>query len=236
VPWGSIDWKGVARIWRASGRTLATISVYTYWARRYMEACRSRRTELADSLKEAPVKRFYAAQVRSGNTTPPAAVRALWCALVMMGERVSAWRTPPEQAPFLPLVRDFVGYRLSHRGIARKSARFDAAVVSAFLRLLRRRRRTVAQLRLCDVDAFVEELGRTWAPRSVAAACSTLRALLAFLFATGRCKVDLAAQIISPPLRRLDRPRELYRGRTSSDFSARLMSAGALGRGTSRSS
>jgi integrase len=123
-----------------------------------------------------------------------------------MGHALPAWRPSPPKQPFAPLVREFVAYRLSHRGVAVKSAHFDAEVASAFLRSLNRRRRAVAHIRLTDVDAFVEERGRRWAPSSVAAACSTLRAFLAFLFAKGRCRTDLAGLVISPRVRRLNRP------------------------------
>jgi integrase len=206
VPFDSIDWEQVAARWRESGRTPATISHYLYWARRYVEACLARDVQLADCLTERPVKQFFAARLKAGDTSPPAAVRALAYAMVAMGRKLPAWRSPSPQRPLAPLVREFVAYRLNHRGVAIRSSHFDAEVASAFLRLLGRRRRAVAHVRLSDVDAFVEERGRRWAPISVAAACSTLRAFLAFLFATGRCRADLAGQVISPRIRRLNRP------------------------------
>ncbi len=206
VPLGRIDWKRVTAIWRASSRTPATISQYLYWARRYVTTCLSRGNDLRESLTEASAKQFFATRLRRGDTTPTAAVRALSCALRVMGQNVPAWRLPSPKPSRPPLVDEFVAYRIAHRGVAPRSARFDAEVASAFLRLLDQRRRAVARVHLSDVDAFVEERGRKWAPRSVAAACSTLRAFLQFLFATGRCRADLAALVVSPRLRRLDRP------------------------------
>lgn len=202
----AIDWKQVAALWRESRRTPATITRYLYWARRYVRACLARGADVADCLTEAPVKRFFAARVKAGDTSAPAAVRALAYALVAMGRALPAWRLSPPKRPLASPVREFVAYRLSHRGIAARSAHFDAEVASAFLRSLGRRRRAVAHVGLADVDAFVEERGRRWAPISVAAACSTLRAFLAFLFATGRCRTDLAGLVISPRIRRLNRP------------------------------
>lgn len=202
----AIDWAQVTTRWRASGRTAGTVMHYLYWARRYVDACLARGADLADCLTEGPVKRFYAARVKAGDTSCSAAVRALACTLVAMGHELRAWRSPPPTRPLAPLVSEFVAYRLSHRGVALKSSRFDAEVVSAFLRSLGRRHRTIADVRLSDVDAFVEERGRRWAPISVAAACSTLRAFLAFLFATGKCRADLAGLVISPRIRTLRRP------------------------------
>lgn len=202
----TIDWKQVTSRWRESGRTPATISRYLYWARRYVSACLGGAARLRDWLTESAAKRFFSARVRAGDTGPTSAVRALACALAGMGHELLPWRPPRPERPLVPLVADFVAYRLRHRGVAIRSAHFDATVASAFLRLLGRRRRAVADVRLCEVDAFVESLGRRWAPISVAAACSTLRALLDFLFATGRCKTDLSPLVMRPRVRRADRP------------------------------
>ena len=206
MPLDPIDWKHVAVRWRASGRTEATISRYLYWARRYVEVCLSRNVDLTDRLTEGPVKRFFAARVRAGDSTPPTAVRALWCALLLIGHHLPAWRSAPAKRPLGDVVREFVAYRLSHRGVAIATTRSDAEVASAFIRFLRRRGRGVAHARVSDVDGFVEQRARKWAPKSVAAACSTLRAFLAFLFATGRCRTELAPLVASPRIRRLDRP------------------------------
>jgi integrase/recombinase XerD len=201
-----IDWERVAASWRASGRTPATISNYLYWGRRYVATCLSRGNELGESLTEASARRFYATRLRKGDPTPTAAVRALWCALVAMGHELPLWRSSPSPKRPPPLVSEFVAYRVAHRGIAPASVRFDAEVAAAFLRFLDRRRRPIARVHLSDVEAFVEKRSRRWAPKSVAAACSTLRAFLAFLFATGRCRADLAQLVMSPRVRRLDRP------------------------------
>lgn len=206
MPLDSIDWKHVAARWRTSGRTEATIARYLYWARRYVEGCRSRQVDLAKHLTEGHVKRFFAARVRAGDTTPPAAVRALWCALRLSGQLLAPWRAAPAKRPLGDLVREFVAYRRNHRGVAIATMRADAEVASAFMRFLRRRGRAVTHARVSDVDEFVEQRARTGAPKSVAAACSTLRAFLAFLFATGRCRTELASLVVAPRMRRLDRP------------------------------
>ncbi len=202
----SIDWKQVASRWRESGRTPATISRYLYWARRYVAACLGCGASLRDWLTEAAAKRFFAARVKAGDTGPTSAVRALACALAGMDHELLPWRPPPPEPRLAPLVADFVAYRLHHQAVAIPSSRFDAKVVAAFLGLLGRRHRAVAGVRLCDVDTFIDGLGRRWAPISVAAACSTLRSFFAFLFATGRCNRDLTGLVLSPRVRRFNRP------------------------------
>ncbi len=201
-----IDWKRIVASWRASGRTPATISRYLYWARRYVDACSERGADLDACLTEVAVKRFFAARVKVGDTGPTSAVRALAYALFGMEHEVPPWRPPRPEIRLPPLVAAFVAYRLRHRGIAIRSSRFDAKLVSTFLVFLGRRHRTVADVRVSDIDSFVQARGETWVPTSVASACSTLRAFLAFLFATGKCKRDLAGLVLSPRIRRSSRP------------------------------
>src|ERR1700690_4357002 len=122
MPADAIDWKQVASFWAESHRTPATIARYLYWARRYVGAFTARGVDLVESLTEAPVKRFFAAQLRAGDTSPPAAVRALAFALVGMGRVLPAWKSSPPKRQLVTLVRDFVAYRLSHRGVAIRGA------------------------------------------------------------------------------------------------------------------
>jgi site-specific recombinase XerD len=202
---GAGDWKRILSIWRSSGRTVATVERYGYWARRYVEACVSRGARIEDSLTEPQVRRFFVNRVEARDTTPVAAVRALWCALRAMGHCLPPWREARREPFRPPVVQEFIAHRLRHRGIAIGTARGDAHLASAFLQFLRSRQRRVAAACVADVDDFVAECARKWAPKSVAAACSTLRAFLSFLFATGRCRTDLAS-MVAPRPRRLDRP------------------------------
>jgi site-specific recombinase XerD len=125
-----------------------------------------------------------------------------------MGAQVPTWRGPsPRSTPTLSvIVRGFVEYRLRHRGVAKQTTWIDARVASAFLGLLRSRGRRVADTRVVDLDDFVLKLAAKLAPRTVAGDCSTLRAFLRYLHATGRLPADLAACVAAPRIRRLDRP------------------------------
>jgi integrase/recombinase XerD len=161
---------------------------------------------LGDCLTEAKAREFFAKRGKVGGRVPTTAVRAVAHAMVGMGQQLPSWRPPRPERPLGPVVAEFVAYRLRQRGVAIRSSQFDTRVATAFLRMLRSRRRTVGGVRLCDVDAFVHALGRRLAPASVASACSSLRAFLAFLFAAGRCKMDLAGLVIAPRIRRINRP------------------------------
>jgi site-specific recombinase XerD len=203
---GARDWKRILSIWRSSGRTVATVGQYRYWARRYVEACVSRGARIEDTLTEPQVRRFFVERVEARDTAPVAAVRALWCALRVMGQRLPAWREERNEPFRAPVVQEFIAHRLRYRGIAIGTARGDAHLASAFLQFLRSRHRRVAVACVADVDDFVAECARKWAPKSVARVCSTLRAFLSFLFATGRCRVDLTPVVVAPRTRWLDHP------------------------------
>jgi site-specific recombinase XerD len=103
-------------------------------------------------------------------------------------------------------VLEFVEHRRHHCGVARGTTPFDAQTASLFLAFLRRRGRGVARVRIADVDDFVASYSRKWAPKTVAGLCSTLRAFLSFLHLTGRVRTDLASLVVSPRIRRSDRP------------------------------
>jgi site-specific recombinase XerD len=125
-----------------------------------------------------------------------------------MGAQVPTWRGPSRRSASSRsiIVRGFVEYRLCHRGVAKATTLSDARVASAFLGFLRSRRRRIAAVRVADLDDFVLGLASKWAPKTVAGDCSTLRALLRFLHATGRLPVDLAACVAAPRIRSFDRP------------------------------
>ena len=213
----TIDWRRVVTVWRGSGRTPGTIQVYAYWARRYATYCDARGKPLLTQLTQAKVDKFVAEEVRGRRrrarsrgtcSVPCHAVRALSCALGAMGAQVPAWREPSRRSASArsSIVRGFVEYRLCHRGVAKATTLSDARVASAFLRFLRSRRRRIAAVRVADLDDFVLGLASKWAPKTVAGDCSTLRALLRFLHATGRLPVDLAACVVAPRIRSFDRP------------------------------
>jgi integrase/recombinase XerD len=75
-----------------------------------------------------------------------------------------------------------------------------------FLAFLRSRGRSVSQLRLSDVDAFILHLRPRYSRSVVSDYCSCLRGFSRFLYATGRLSVDLSPSIVAPTVRRAERP------------------------------
>jgi site-specific recombinase XerD len=137
--------------------------------------------------------------------------RALSCALVALGHDVRPWETPWEASPpaqkLSPIVSEFVEHRLRHRGIARSTIPHDVVCATSFLRFVRDKDRRISRLRIVDADAFILGCGTTkWAPKTVAGVCSSLRAFLRFLHASGRLRFELASSVIVPRVPAHDRP------------------------------
>ena len=105
-----------------------------------------------------------------------------------------------------PLVRSFVDFRLRHHGVASSTGPNDANCATRFLDWVRLRRRSVAQIRVADVDDFVTECASRLAPKTVAGMCSSLRAFLRYLHGAGRIRHDLASFVAGPRIRWGDRP------------------------------
>jgi integrase/recombinase XerD len=211
----SIDWKRVTAIWRASGRTPGTIDAYSYWARRYVRNCVTEGRAPLACLTRADVTKYSGCEIpvsrrRRGARLRPvsllAAVRALWCALTSIGHRLPPWRDRKTHVRLSRVVQLFVDYRLRHHGVAPSTAPNDAQYATLFLDWLRRGNRSIARIRVVDVDAFVTECSSRWAPKTVAGMCSSLRAFLRHLHATGRISVDLASCVVGPRIRWGDRP------------------------------
>lgn len=212
-----IDWKKVAAIWRASGRSPGTIQVYSYWARRYVRHCIAEGLVPFEHLTHARVAKYRGTEIsgarrrRQGNPldTRVAAhsLRALWCALNALGYQLPPWRDPKPAPKLSASVRSFVQYRLRQHGVAASTAPRDAYIATLFTGWLRERGRPLSRMRVVDVEDFVTECANERAAKTVAGMCSTLRAFLRYLHATGRVATDFAPAVLGPRIRWLDRRR-----------------------------
>ena len=205
-----IDWARVQAVWRASGCAAGTITVYARSARRFVDHCVAHGRSPIACLRRRAAEQFVAREVRSqvpeSGRAVVTAVRAFSCALAALGFEVPVWSAAAQKTDASKLVRDFIEYRLRHRGIAVSTSKIDARHVTSFLEFLRRRRRKISRVRLVDVDAFIQACAAKWVPRSVAGACASLRAFLRFLHLSGRLRFDLASAVASPRIRFAARP------------------------------
>lgn len=188
------------------------------WARRFVNYCESRGVDPIAHLTERNAETFRAEgcprrkfrrrrRLRPIGRIAIVAPRALSCALASLGYPVPEWSEPPPVRPVpSKLVREFVAYRVRHHGIASSTIRADVDVATMFLRFLHASGRKLAGIRVADLDGFVLELAAKCTKKTVAGNCSTLRAFLRFLHMTGRVRADLAACVVAPRIRSVDRP------------------------------
>jgi integrase len=93
-----------------------------------------------------------------------------------------------------------------HRGNPENTIHDRVVRVATFLAFLRKRHRSLRDLRLSDLDAYVVKCAKHFAPVTVADVCTMLRSFTRFLRATGRLSVDLAPSTLGPVVRRGARP------------------------------
>lgn len=214
----SIDWARVRSVWRASGRTSSTIDLYSTWARRFVDYCEGQRLDPIGHLTQEFAEKFRAEgcprrrfrrrrRLRPVGRIAVLAPRALSCALAALGEAVPQWRPQPAPPPSPSrVVREFVAYRVKHRGIATSTIRSDVSVATKFLSFLRVHGRRSGSMRVTEIDGFVLDLAAICAKKTVAGNCSTLRAFLRFLHLSGRVRADLSSCVVAPRTRSVDRP------------------------------
>lgn len=205
----------VVRFWRDSHRTERTILQYLHWVRRFSSYCRGLGVAESTRLTLNGVEEF-ARQYRGPRMRRPAprrvsgpvrsALLAWSYALRKLGRRVPEWQPPPPVVTRPPLIAEYVAYRKLHRGVTDGTLKRDIQTAEGFLATLRSRGRSVTRARVTDIDEFVTQLALRVCSRTLADACSSLRAFLRFLYTTGKLSHDLAALVAAPRVRRVDHP------------------------------
>lgn len=207
-----IDWERVASLWSASGRTAGTVAVYLQAARRFAEHCRRRRRDPIAHLTQTAVSRAASEYHRRRNARgDPRRValiagRALSCALGALGQAVPPWSSRKPAPVHAPVIRRFLEHRRQYRGVAEATLRNEAKSAAMFLKFLARRGQTARSVRVVDVDAFVESIAVRFRAKTVAGICSALRAFLRYLQMVGLTAADIAALVVAPQVRAIDRP------------------------------
>jgi site-specific recombinase XerD len=214
--------RAVTESWRAGHLRPGTMQIYLYWVRRFRVFCARRGLDDVQQLTEEGVRRFVrlytGPRLGSRRSAPsskgvaPNALHAWSCGLRALGVATPPWQTKTEVAPLPPLLEEFRRYREAHCGVSAASLRRDIDTASAFLALLRRRRRSLGKIGLTDVDVFVSQAAARYSRSTVADTCSSLRAFLRFLHATERLVCDLAVRLMRPRFRLSQRPRGHWRG------------------------
>jgi integrase/recombinase XerD len=210
VPRDAIE-RRVTKLWRASGLVDGSIATYLVWVRLFRNRFPTASPAAHEHLTCAAVTAFsrsYAGHRRgcynvkaSTRRVARTALRAWWCALHLLGEPVPAWSRPVSPLQRSPLLTAYEEYRREHRGVAAATLVRDMDVASSFVKSLRVRGRGLAGARVVDIDRFVDQLSPRLCRRTIADSCSSLRAFLRFLYATGRLRHDLASCVLAPRYR-----------------------------------
>lgn len=200
--------RAVIDLWRKGHLCLATIQIYLRWVRRFRAFCEKRKLDEVEQLTREGVRRFvrrYAGPRLGKRVSAPSnrevahnALHAWSCAMRALGVATPPWRVKSEAPPLPPLLGEYRHFRKAHCGVSDWTLRRDIDTARAFLALLRSRRRPIKQARLKDVDVFVSNTAARLSTGTVADTCSSLRAFLRFLHATGRLVSDLAGGVMRP--------------------------------------
>lgn len=207
--------RAVVDYWRRGRLSELTIQIYLGWVHRFRRYCLRRELDEVEQASAAGLRLFltsYSWPKAKGKPkaasldSARSAVHAWACALRSMGEAVPAWRKPAVAAALPPLLSEYAAYRRAHNGVAEATLRRDLDTARRFLHCIRQRRRGLSRIDLRDVDAFVQEVAALLSTSAVVDTCSSLRAFLRFLQATGHLKKDLATGVMSPRFRASSRP------------------------------
>lgn len=134
------------------------------------------------------------------------ALRSSSFALSMLGEPMPQW-CPPCAVPALDQrFQSFADYLRDVRGNPSQTIHKKLAQLMAFDRYRRRRRSAHLFIRLSEIDSYLIVCRRHLARTTVADICSTIRSYLRFLHATGAMDADLAASVMAPTIRPVERP------------------------------
>lgn len=205
----------VVKVWRTGHLSLAAISTYIPWIRRFRAYCVRQKLDETGELTRTGAVRFvdqYVCVRKRGllgvstRSHVLKSVHAWACALQTMGTPLAPWRPVREPMKLSPLLTAYCAYRRAHCGTSEGTLLRDIETAQGFISLLKKRRRSIESARVSDIDAFVIQLSKRLCARSIGDRCSSLRAFLRFLHTTGRLQGGLANSIVAPHVRVMERP------------------------------
>jgi integrase/recombinase XerD len=205
----------VVGVWRRARLSNKTCADYLYLIRSFRRYCRDKRLDELEHLTWHAVQEFTRRGVfrRVRRPSPQRllvaydnAVYAWAHALRVLGRKVPEWRPSPKAEPLPHLIAEYEAFRRAHRGVSAGTLARELSTAREFLATQRSRRRLLPTLRASDLDAFVAILGRRQCRRTLGTSCSSLRAFLRFLRATGRINRDLASFVLAPRVLWMETP------------------------------
>ncbi len=205
----------VQDVWR-DNRSLkqATIGQYLYWIRRFHHYCTAEALSPDEQLTQVGVNIFaqWYARQRQVDTKctcegAQSALRAWAFGLSALGIEVPPWQAGmdgifhPE-----PQLQSFAEHLRQHRGNPEGTIKKKLAHIRYFLAFIGTRHRSLQDLLLTDVDAFLMACRERYARTTTADIGGSLRRYLRFLFVTGQVSSDIASFVVTPVIHRYEQP------------------------------
>ncbi len=210
-----IDLDKVVAVWQRNKRIRASsVTVYLCWIGRYQKYCLKNGLCEVEELNLEGATRFARLYSQSRKTDPHialcsarSALRALSLAMSILKQSVPQWKKPerPRVSPYV-LVAEFATFLRSERGSPEGTIQKKTIQIEKFVEFLKQQKRRTDRIRLVDVDTYVLRCAERYARTTTADICSTLRLYLKFLHSSGRIAVDLGRSVVSPRLRRGEKP------------------------------
>jgi integrase/recombinase XerD len=198
--------------WRDHGLRSSTMEMYLRWVRRWRTHWGRRGIDGISLLTLAAVTKFLSRVVGSQARHPRnwanarKSIHAWAYGLRTLGVAVPQWRPAPRSRRLPAVLSAYAEYRCVHHGVAAITIHRGVEIAAAFLRAVRSRGRSIATVRVADIESVVDRWLTRVSRVTVADRCSSLRSFLRFLRATGRLRRDLATWVVSPRVRVAARP------------------------------
>lgn len=150
---------------------------------------------------EVSANRWARRQRRRGRSTGPRWSRELFVHIATrwLGFLGRLETTAPERSAHRPLIEAFAADLSEARGLSSYTIRGRCWHTEAFLNWCGAQNRSLAQITLEDVDAFLQRRGQDgWCRVSIATCAGALRSFFRYAEQRGRCPLGLAAGIAGP--------------------------------------
>lgn len=205
----------ILHVWRADRCVRASSAQqYLQWISRFRRYCYALGLDEAGELTREGVKRFQTWYSHSRGIPTShlglasSSMRSLHRVYEVVGIPVPPWKLIERRPqPVTAVLRDYAAHLRQHRGNPEVTIRKKLDQVGKLLDHLNRSGKSLRQLSLHDIDAFLIACARRYARSTTADIASTVRSFSRFLLFSGRTHTDLADAVISPVQPRFERPR-----------------------------
>jgi integrase/recombinase XerD len=204
----------ISRIWRADcSISESSAQQYLQWIARFRRYCGEFGLVEADELTHVGAVRFKTWCTRTRRIDnvhlglAGSSLRALRRVYEVIGRSMPPWRPIERQPPpAVAVLRDYATHLTRHRGNPEATVRNKLYHIGKLLEHLVASGKSLRQMRLPDIDAFLIQCADNYSRATIADIASSMRSFLRFLLFSGRIDVDLADAVISPVQPKFERP------------------------------